>query len=284
MTRSRIGRSSIGRFTAERAIPLSWSMVAGIPSPTACTAGPRRAGLADLANEQVHQLALGPTGRRLTAFPGDLRACIEDAEKHLRAAQIHPDRFGRAHSWGQATAGIGMISNPFMPRDDEQQPSGPPDYKVYRSRKGRLRGLRKPELSNLREQERAAPEGPRRRWRLPRWRRRPASPGTLGGPGTAGPQMGRDWPLSAGSCSASSPSRSQPSCRHSSCRATQSRRSTATRCCCPRPRRSSSSAPTLGLRTRRNRVRRPRRNASTSRPTATPRTATARSASSAPTR
>ena len=38
-----------------------------------------------------------------------------------------------------------------MPENGEQQPSGPPDYKVYRARKGLLGGLRRPDLSSLRE-------------------------------------------------------------------------------------------------------------------------------------
>jgi LCP family protein required for cell wall assembly len=59
----------------------------------------------------------------------------------------------------------------------EQQPSGPPEYKVYRSRKGRLSGLRSPDLSGLRERTPRAPKwwrrdkepkpertGPPRRW------------------------------------------------------------------------------------------------------------------------
>jgi LCP family protein required for cell wall assembly len=64
----------------------------------------------------------------------------------------------------QATAGIGMISESFMADDGEQQPSGPPDYKVYRSRRGLFSGLRKPDLSSLRER---APGGPK----LPRFGR-----------------------------------------------------------------------------------------------------------------
>ncbi|MGB7589238.1 MAG: LCP family protein [Solirubrobacterales bacterium] len=64
-----------------------------------------------------------------------------------------------------------------MSRDDEQQPSGPPDYNVYRSRKGPLRGMRKPELSDLREQERSSGKPPGRRWRLPFRRRRRKVPG-----------------------------------------------------------------------------------------------------------
>ncbi|MFI5026307.1 MAG: hypothetical protein ACHQCI_06100, partial [Solirubrobacterales bacterium] len=68
-----------------------------------------------------------------------------------------------------------------MPTDGEQQPSGPPEYKVYRSRKGLLSRLRSPDLSGLRERtpqprrwwrrnKRGAPErpSPARRWT---WRR-----------------------------------------------------------------------------------------------------------------
>ena len=40
-----------------------------------------------------------------------------------------------------------MISSPFMPDDGEQRPSGPPEYKVYRSRQGLFSRLRKPDLS-----------------------------------------------------------------------------------------------------------------------------------------
>jgi len=64
-----------------------------------------------------------------------------------------------------------------MPTDGEQQPSGPPEYKVYRSRKGLLSRLRSPDLSGLRERTPHAPKpwrrdrepkpertGPPRRW------------------------------------------------------------------------------------------------------------------------
>jgi LCP family protein required for cell wall assembly len=64
-----------------------------------------------------------------------------------------------------------------MADNGEQQPSGPPEYKVYRSRKGRLSGLRSPDLSGLRERTPRAPRwwrrgkgakhersGPARRW------------------------------------------------------------------------------------------------------------------------
>ncbi len=44
-----------------------------------------------------------------------------------------------------------MISSPFMPDSGEQRPSGPPDYKVYRSRRGLLSRLRSADLSGLRE-------------------------------------------------------------------------------------------------------------------------------------
>jgi LCP family protein required for cell wall assembly len=47
-----------------------------------------------------------------------------------------------------------------MPENGEQQPSGPPDYKVYRARKGLLGGLRKPDLSSLRERGEQPPKLP----------------------------------------------------------------------------------------------------------------------------
>jgi LCP family protein required for cell wall assembly len=55
-----------------------------------------------------------------------------------------------------------------MPTDGEQQPSGPPEYKVYRSRGGLLSRLRSPDLSGLRERT----PRPRKWWR----RERPAPP------------------------------------------------------------------------------------------------------------
>jgi LCP family protein required for cell wall assembly len=61
----------------------------------------------------------------------------------------------------QATAGIGMISESFMADNGEQQPSGPPEYKVYRSRRGLFSGLRKPDLSSLRERAAGGPRLPR---------------------------------------------------------------------------------------------------------------------------
>jgi LCP family protein required for cell wall assembly len=48
-----------------------------------------------------------------------------------------------------------------MPENGEHQPSGPPEYKVYRSRKGLLSRLRSPDLSGLRERT----PRPRRPWR-----------------------------------------------------------------------------------------------------------------------
>ncbi len=67
-----------------------------------------------------------------------------------------------------------------MPTDGEQQPSGPPEYKVYRSRKGLLSRLRSPDLSGLRERtprgpkwwrrdKKTEPEGPERPGPARRW-------------------------------------------------------------------------------------------------------------------
>ncbi len=50
-----------------------------------------------------------------------------------------------------------------MPDDDEQRPSGPPDYKVYRSRKSLLSRLRSPDLSGLRERAKLPGKRPERR-------------------------------------------------------------------------------------------------------------------------
>jgi LCP family protein required for cell wall assembly len=58
-----------------------------------------------------------------------------------------------------------------MPENGEQQPPGPPEYKVYRSRRGLLSRLRSPDLSGLRER---APR--ERKWGWPR--RREPSPAT----------------------------------------------------------------------------------------------------------
>jgi LCP family protein required for cell wall assembly len=51
-----------------------------------------------------------------------------------------------------------------MTANGEQQPSGPPEYKTYRTRKALLPRLRKPDLSSLRER---AKDAGRRPWRRP---------------------------------------------------------------------------------------------------------------------
>lgn len=65
-----------------------------------------------------------------------------------------------------------------MAGDDPQRPEGPPDYNVYRSRRGILSRLRKPDLSGLRDRarppERAPDEEPPGRARRRRERRRGA--------------------------------------------------------------------------------------------------------------
>jgi LCP family protein required for cell wall assembly len=62
-----------------------------------------------------------------------------------------------------------------MPTNDEQQPSGPPQYKVFRSRRGLLGRLRKSDLPGLRERGEGAQRQPRQ-GRLPGRRGRPRAP------------------------------------------------------------------------------------------------------------
>jgi len=71
-----------------------------------------------------------------------------------------------------------------MPENGEQQPSGPPDYKVYRSRKGLLSRLRSADLSSLRERAPTAPT-PKRPWR----RSKPGEPEAPSG----APHAPRRW-------------------------------------------------------------------------------------------
>jgi LCP family protein required for cell wall assembly len=71
-----------------------------------------------------------------------------------------------------------MIPESFMGNDDEQRPQGPPDYKVYRARRGLFSRFRKPDLSGLREREWRAPKLPQRRGGAAGERgRRPGRPG-----------------------------------------------------------------------------------------------------------
>ncbi|MBW8059418.1 MAG: hypothetical protein FVQ78_03620 [Solirubrobacterales bacterium] len=69
-----------------------------------------------------------------------------------------------------------MISNSFMANDGEQRPSGPPEYKVYRSRRGIFSRFRSPDLSGLRERSGRAPKRPGRGDRERRRRPRPRTP------------------------------------------------------------------------------------------------------------
>ncbi len=62
-----------------------------------------------------------------------------------------------------------------MPDDGEQRPSGPPDYKVYRSRRSLSSRLKSPNLSSLRERAKLPGKRPRRE-REPGEGRRPRPP------------------------------------------------------------------------------------------------------------
>jgi LCP family protein required for cell wall assembly len=74
-----------------------------------------------------------------------------------------------------------MIPNPFMVGNGEQRPDGPPDYKVYRARRGLFSRFRKPDLSSLRERE----------WRAPKLPKRPGRPGRERGPHRQRPGLRR---------------------------------------------------------------------------------------------
>jgi LCP family protein required for cell wall assembly len=55
-----------------------------------------------------------------------------------------------------------------MPSDDEQRPSGKPEYRVYRSRRGLFSRFRKPDLESLREKSRPKGSGARDKGRSKR--------------------------------------------------------------------------------------------------------------------
>jgi LCP family protein required for cell wall assembly len=55
-----------------------------------------------------------------------------------------------------------MIPNPFMPESNQQRPPEPPEYKIYRARRGLLSRFRKPNLSALRERDGKTPREPRK--------------------------------------------------------------------------------------------------------------------------
>jgi LCP family protein required for cell wall assembly len=73
-----------------------------------------------------------------------------------------------------------MISTPFMADNGEQQPNGPPDYKVFRSRRGIFSRLRKPDVPGLRDlrdgSSKPPGDGDRKRFGRPSFPR----PGTRG--------------------------------------------------------------------------------------------------------
>jgi LCP family protein required for cell wall assembly len=70
-----------------------------------------------------------------------------------------------------------MIPESFMANDDEQRPQGPPEYKVYRARRGVFSRFRKPDLSGWRGRDWRAPKLPGRpggpSWRRDRGAERP---------------------------------------------------------------------------------------------------------------
>jgi LCP family protein required for cell wall assembly len=74
-----------------------------------------------------------------------------------------------------------MIPESFMANDDEQRSQGPPEYKVYRARRGIFSRFRKPDLSGLRERD----------WRRPKLPGRPGGPKRERGVGAPPPLLRR---------------------------------------------------------------------------------------------
>jgi LCP family protein required for cell wall assembly len=74
-----------------------------------------------------------------------------------------------------------MIPESFMANDGEQRPPEPPDYKVYRARRGLFSRFRKPDLSGLRERD----------WRAPKLPGRPGGPRRERGPRPQRPALRR---------------------------------------------------------------------------------------------
>jgi LCP family protein required for cell wall assembly len=87
-----------------------------------------------------------------------------------------------------------MISTPFMTDNGEQRPDGPPDYKVFRSRRGIFSRLRKPEVPALRDLRGEAPQPPGDGGRGGRRLRRPSIPR----PGSRGKQALKWLAIAAG--------------------------------------------------------------------------------------
>ena len=271
-------------------MPRSWSIVAGMPSPTAATPGrASRASSTSRTSSSTSSSSVWPV-ERLAALPERPSSRRRGRRRSIfvppRSTPIvSPAAHARASSggWRRATAGIGMISSLSWPTNGEQRPSGPPEYKVYRSRKGLFSRLRKPDLSGLRERATARAEAAAARTAS---RAGPDAAAAAAAAGRqAGPQMGRrsrplGWILL--SFLAFAVSAQLQSFKLSG--EAQGRPARQPLPAAQRRRRSSSSAPTPARPTPRSRARRPRRSASSSRRTATRRTATARRASSAPTR
>ncbi len=97
-------------------MPFSWSIVAGMPRPTAVAFGPRVPRLFYLPDQQFDQLVLGLAGRSLALFVKGIGAGLgKNPDEHLRAPEIDPDRLAAAHERQEAgrrmTEYIAMISS-----------------------------------------------------------------------------------------------------------------------------------------------------------------------------
>lgn len=115
-----------------------------------------------LLNMSIGTLVDFPVGHPAPT-PSRVRAAQVD---HLTAAPADPlDNLGvsghqrRTEALRARHGFMGYGSCPFMPDDGEQRPQGPPEYYVYRSRRGLFSRLRSADLSRPKGGEKQPSEG-----------------------------------------------------------------------------------------------------------------------------
>ena len=237
-TSSRIGRSSIGRLTAEIAMPRSWSIVAGMPRPTAATPGrASRASSISLTSSSISWSSFW------SIELSRLSCRTSESASRTPTSIFVPPRSTPIASFSLITSSLSEIGGEYplarhareRRRRRRQQPQGPA------LRAARLQGLPPAAGRLLAAAQARGAEPPRPARRLPEaasaTATASASAAASRGPARAasGSSNGSGSPRSAGSRSASSPSPSPPSCRRSSSPAKPRTPCTAAPSCCPAP-------------------------------------------------